>query len=80
MQYTIEKCSYWLSNGCSCCEPYKDSYYKVMKPDGSHIGQVDFGNGETTEEHFMDTHEALEAILRDLNVEVEYDYKEEEYD
>ena len=58
----------------------KSFYYKVMKPDGSYIGQVDLDNGETTEEHFMDTHEALEAILRDLKVEVEYVYKEEDYD
>lgn len=78
MKYTIEQDSYWLSNGCSCCEPYEEFYYKVMKPDGSYIGQVDFDNGETTEEHFMDTHEALEAILRDLKVEVKYDYKEED--
>ena len=77
MKYTIEQDSYWLSNSCSCCESYEESYYKVMKPDGSYIGQVD---GEATEEHFMDTHEALEAILRDLKVEVEYVYKEEEYD
>lgn len=80
MKYVIEQDSYWLSNGCDCCEPYEESYYKVMKPDGSYIGQVDFDNGETTEEHFMDTHEALEAILRDLNVEVEYDYREEDYE
>ena len=79
MKYAIEQDSYWISNGCSCCEPYEEFYYKVMKPDGSYIGQVDFDNGETTEEHFMDT-QALEAILRDLNVEVEYVYKEEEYD
>ena len=77
MKYKIEQDFYWLSNGCDCCEPYEEFYYKVMKPDGSYIGQVD---GEATEEHFMDTHEALEAILRDLKVEVEYVYKEEDYD
>ena len=80
MKYTIEEDVYYTSNGCSCCEPDEWTCYKVMKPNGSYIGQVDFDNGETTEEHFMDTHEALEAILRDLNVEVEYLYKEEDYD
>lgn len=56
MKYTIEQDSYWLSNNCSCCEPYEEFYYKVMKPNGRYIGQVD---GETTEEHFMDTHTKL---------------------
>ena len=31
MKYTIEQDSYWLSNGCSCCEPdeyvYKEEDY-----------------------------------------------------
>ena len=78
MKYTIEEDVYYTSNGCIWIwSPDEWTYYKVMKPDGSYIGQVD---GEATEEHFVDTHEALEAILRDLKVEVEYVYKEEEYD
>ena len=79
MKYRIEQDSYWLSNGCSCCEPYEEFYYKILKEDGNYVGCEDF-DGELLCYTYNSEQEALEKILELHGIEVEYVYKEEEYE
>ncbi len=34
MKFSIEKESYWCSNGCDCCEPDEIIYYMPYHEDG----------------------------------------------
>ena len=77
MQYTIEQDSYWLSNGCSCCEPDEYFNYKIRKEDGTYVGCEDFDGGPLCYT-YNSQQEALEKILELHEVEVEYVYKEED--
>ena len=62
MKYVIEQDSYWLSNNCSCCGPYEEFYYKILKEDGSYVGCEDF-DGELLCYTYNSEQEALEKIL-----------------
>lgn len=77
IQYVIEQDSYYISNGCDCCEAEQHFYYKIRKEDGKYVGCEDF-EGELLCYTFNSEQEALERILEMNGVSVDYIYEEDE--
>lgn len=78
MKYTIHKDFYYTSNGCDCCEPDKWEFYYISDEYGNKVVISDdvYGDAERT---FSSIQEALEFLLEQQGVEIEYE-EEEDYD
>ena len=78
MKYTIHKDFYYTSNACSCCEPDRWEFYYILDGYGNKVVISDEVYGDT-ERTFSSIQEALEFLLEQQGVEIEYE-EEEDYD
>ena len=78
MKYTIHKDFYYTSNGCDCCEPDKWEFYYISDEYGDKVVVSDEVYGDT-ERAFSSVQEALEFLLEQQGVEIQYE-EEEGYD
>lgn len=74
MKYIIHETYYSLSSGCDCCEPDLYESYSIIGLDGRKLGYVDdcFGFHEY---EFCSRQDALEFLLNQRDVEIEYTYE-----
>lgn len=78
MKYTIHKDFYYTSNGCDCCEPDKWEFYYISDEYGNKVVISDDVYGDT-EMTFSSVQEALEFLLEQRGVEIQYE-DEEDYE
>lgn len=78
MKYTIHKDFYYTSNGCDCCEPDRWEFYYISDECGNKVVISDDVYGDT-EMTFSSVQEALEFLLEQQGVEIQYE-DEEDYD
>lgn len=77
MKYTIHEEYIYLSNGCDCCEPDRSESYSIICESGQKLGFVD-DYQEFHERQFYSREEALEFLLEQRGVEIEYSYEGED--
>lgn len=78
MKYTVHRDFYYTSNGCDCCEPDRWEFYYISDEYGNKVVILDEVYGDT-ERTFSSVQEALEFLLEQQGVEIEYE-EEEDYD
>lgn len=78
MKYTIHEDFYYTSNGCDCCEPERWEFYYISDEYGNRVVVSDEVYGDT-ERTFSSVQEALEFLLDQQGVEIQYE-EEEDYD
>ena len=78
MKYTVHRDFYYTSNGCDCCEPVGWEFYYISDEYGNIVVVSDEVYGDT-ERTFSSIQEALEFLLEQQGVEIEYE-EEEDYD
>ncbi len=75
MKYTVHRDFYYTSNGCYCCEPVGWEFYYISDEYGNIVVVSDEVYGDT-ERTFSSIQEALEFLLEQQGVEIEYEEEE----
>lgn len=66
MKLLLKESTYWVGNGCGCCDPNEFSVFDV------------YVDGKTVEIQGHDVESALLFFLEELGYDVEIEYKEGE--
>lgn len=75
MKYTVHRDFYYTSNGCDCCEPVGWEFYYISDEYGNIVVVSDEVYGDT-ERTFSSIQGALEFLLEQQGVEIEYEEEE----
>ena len=75
MKYTVHRDFYYTSKGCDCCEPVGWEFYYISDEYGNIVVVSDEVYGDT-ERTFSSIQEALEFLLEQQGVEIEYEEEE----
>ena len=75
MKYTIHKDFYYTSNGRDCCEPDRWEFYYISDEYGNKVVVSDEVYGDKMT--FISVQDALEFLLEQRGVEIEYEDKED---